>query len=55
MSPEKVAPICENFQVNLDRERSERASMESQLREKMHEIMSLQAKHDSSLAEYNAK
>ena len=43
------------LQVNLDRERGERGTLEAQLRAKAQELMNLQARHESTLTEYNAK
>ena len=42
-------------QVQLDRERSDRSAVESQLREKGREIQELQSRYDSHSYELNAK
>ena len=39
----------------MDRERTERMGMENQLREKVREVMELQAKLDAQSGELNAK
>ena len=41
--------------MSLDRERGERAELETQLRERMQELMAQQAKHDAAMADCNAK
>lgn len=42
-------------QVSLDRERTERGSIESQLRDKVREVIDLQAKFDAQSVESNAR
>ena len=44
-----------NRQVVMDRERGERMSMESQLRDRSREIAELQARYDAHSAELNAR
>ena len=39
----------------MDRERGERASMESQLRDRSREVAELQARYDAHSAELNAR
>jgi hypothetical protein len=43
------------FKVSLDQERTERMSLESQLREKCREVLDLQAKYDSRNAEFSSR
>lgn len=47
--------ITSDSQVLLDRERADRSSLESQLREKSREVGETQGRYDNHSAELNAK